>query len=78
MSINSTYTTTKCLRTLKLYNMYLLFLGLRKMTVLSSAETAEQPPRKKLCLSASRQLQSKSYALSQLNPMASPLDQPGN
>uniref|UniRef100_A0A2S2NLS6 Ubiquitin carboxyl-terminal hydrolase 1 n=1 Tax=Schizaphis graminum TaxID=13262 RepID=A0A2S2NLS6_SCHGA len=46
------------------------------MTVLSSAETAEQPPRKKLCLSASRQLQSKSYALSQLNPMASPLDQP--
>lgn len=53
-------------------------LGLRKMTVLSSAETAEQPPRKKLCLSASRQLQAKSYALSQLNPMASPLDQPGN
>jgi len=52
--------------------------GLRKMTVLSSAETAEQPPRKKLCLSASRQFQSKSYARSQLNPMASPLDQPGN
>ncbi|VVC40763.1 Hypothetical protein CINCED_3A007142 [Cinara cedri] len=46
------------------------------MTVLSSAETAEQPPRKKLCLSASRQLQAKSYARSQLNPMASPLDQP--
>ncbi|XP_050542668.1 ubiquitin carboxyl-terminal hydrolase 1 [Daktulosphaira vitifoliae] len=46
------------------------------MTVLSSAETAEQPPRKKLCLSASKQLQSKSYGCSQNNSMASPLDQP--